>query len=120
MILDELVLQNFGGFAGRQSLDLKPRSGRPIVVIGALNGSGKTTVLEALQLAFYGPLASPAVRRGAGHEAYLSRMIHRGIDRAAGAAVELAFRAYVAGVERAFRVNRAWWIDSRDRVKEQL
>ncbi|MBW0090531.1 DNA sulfur modification protein DndD [Pseudonocardia sp. KRD-184] len=120
MILDELVLQDFGSFAGRQALDLTPRDDRPVIVIAALNGSGKTTVLEALQLALYGPLAPTSVRRGAAHEAYLSRMIHRGADRAAGAGVELAFRAHVAGVQRAFRIRRSWWTTPGGRLKEEL
>jgi len=120
VILDELVLENFGSFAGRQVLHLTPREDHPVVVIAALNGSGKTTVLEALQLALYGPLAPPSARRGASYDAYLSSMIHRGTDREVGARIELGLRAHVGGTERSFVIIRAWWTTKDGRIKEDL
>lgn len=108
MIFDEIVLQDFGAFAGRQVVSLAPRENRPIVVIGALNGSGKTTLLEAVQLALYGPLASPASRRGLSYETYLARSIHHAADPGGGAAVELALRGYVDRVERTYHIRRSW------------
>ena len=58
MILDELVLHNFGVYRGRHVFELTPKSkDRPVILIGALNGSGKTTFLEGLQLAFFGKLS---------------------------------------------------------------
>src|SRR5664279_3103057 len=47
-------------------------------------------------------------------------MIHRAADRTAGASIELAFRAHVGGVQRAFRVKRAWWTAAGCRLKEEL
>ena len=55
MILDEIKLDNFYAFRGSHRIVLTPPSERkPIVLIGALNGAGKTSILEALQLALYG------------------------------------------------------------------
>ncbi|MEI8282599.1 MAG: AAA family ATPase, partial [Armatimonadota bacterium] len=54
MIFEEVVLHNFGAFRERQSVNLAPIPGKPIILFGALNGSGKTTFLEAMQLALYG------------------------------------------------------------------
>jgi DNA sulfur modification protein DndD len=108
VILDEIVLQDYGAFAGRQTVPLTPRDGRPVVVVGALNGSGKTTLLEAIQLALFGPLASPASRRGLSYEAYLSRAIHHRADPGRGAAVEILLRAYVEHEERTYRIRRGW------------
>ena len=57
MIFDELTLHNFGVYGGRQSATLTPLDRRhPVVLLGGLNGGGKTTLLDALQLGFYGPL----------------------------------------------------------------
>lgn len=120
MILDELVLTDFGSFGGRQALPLTPAPDRPVVVVGALNGTGKTTVLEALQLALFGPLAPPSTRRGLAYDAYLGQAIHRGADPAAGASVELSFRAYAGGGMRAFRVARRWWTTASGRIREQV
>ena len=81
MILEELVLFNFGVYRGRQALRLAPpNKDRPIVLIGGLNGEGKTSLLDAVQLALYGPLATISNRKGLAYESYLARMMHRGLD----------------------------------------
>ncbi len=57
MIFLELVLQNFGPYSGRQVINLSPdiddRS-RPIILLGGMNGGGKTTLMDAFRLALYG------------------------------------------------------------------
>ncbi|MEI7732302.1 MAG: AAA family ATPase [Verrucomicrobiota bacterium] len=56
MILDSIALNNFGVYGGRQEAVLAPNDDRrPIVLFGGMNGGGKTTLLDAVQLALYGP-----------------------------------------------------------------
>ena len=58
MIFNRLVLENIGVFCGRIEFDLKPvesnKRDRPIVLFGGMNGSGKTTIFEAIKLCLYG------------------------------------------------------------------
>lgn len=109
MILNELVLRNVGTFKGRQTIDLTPPSrSKPIVLIGGLNGAGKTTILESIQLALYGPLSSNSGRRTGSYENYLRDLIHRGVPSSEGAAIELSFTAHQEGVEHQFRICRSW------------
>ena len=119
MILTELVLHNFGVYGDRQVLDLSPRHGRPIVLIGGLNGGGKTTLLDALQLSLYGPRARLSNRGALAYDDYLKEAIHRGKHKAEGAAVELAFRHWSEGLEETFRVHRSWKVVG-ERVRERL
>jgi DNA sulfur modification protein DndD len=109
VILDELVLDNVGVFAGRQALTLTPPPGgqRPVILIGGMNGCGKTTLLDAIQLALYGPLAPLAGRRGS-YDSYLRGLIHRGVPPESGARVELAFHIFRDGGPQSFRVCRSW------------
>jgi len=108
MILDEIVLHNFGLYAERQVVTLTP-TGRdqPIILFGGLNGHGKTTVLDALQLCLYGPLAQLSNRNGQSYKSYLSQSVHRGLN-GGEAAVELAFRHTVGGEEARYRLRRSW------------
>lgn len=108
MILDELVLHDFGVYGGRQVLPLTPTApDRPIVLVGGLNGGGKTSLLEALQLCLYGPAAACIDRSAGGYEAYLRRRIHRRAGvRSAG--LELEFRHTSGGHEHRWRVVRLW------------
>ncbi|MGG5811834.1 DNA sulfur modification protein DndD [Falsiroseomonas sp. CW058] len=108
MTFDELVLHNFGVYGGRQVVTLTPPSSdRPIVLVGALNGAGKTTFLDALQLCLYGPVARCAGRGELSYDEYLRRSVHhRSADDTA--AIEVAFRHTVEGEEQTFRLHRSW------------
>ena len=108
MILDELTLTNFGLFAGHQRMLLTPPSeGKPIVLFGGLNGGGKTTLLEALQLCLFGAHAKTASRGRLGYSDYLSRCIHdkSGEDTAG---IQITFRHTVEGVEERYSIRRRW------------
>lgn len=52
MIITRLSLKNFGVYAGTNTFEFN--SSKPIVLIGGMNGRGKTTFLEAVLLALYG------------------------------------------------------------------
>jgi DNA sulfur modification protein DndD len=109
VILKELVLHNVGTFAGKNHIDLSPPSGdKPIVLIGGLNGAGKTTILESIQLVLYGPLAQGLARRTGSYESYLRGLIHRASPADEGASVALRFTAYREGMEHEYWVRRSW------------
>lgn len=120
MILDQLVLENIGVFGGRNEIELTPPSlDKPVILIGGLNGAGKTTILEAIHLALYGPLAEGSSRRIGSYETYLRSLIHQSARADSIASVELAFHAYSEGVSRNYRIRRAWR-DGTSALREQL
>lgn len=115
MILDSITLRNFGVFAGEQRADLSPASTtKPIVLFGGMNGGGKTTLLDAVQLALYGHKARCSGRGRLSYRDYLRAMIHRGADPAVGAGIELRFRRAVDGEMKYYRLTRSWQQTARD------
>jgi len=109
MILDCIALKNFGIYGGRQEAALAPTEDRkPIILFGGMNGGGKTTLLDAIQLALYGAKAHCSGRGKLGYRDYLREMIHRGADPTDGAAVELRFRRVVDGEIHYYRLARSW------------
>ena len=52
MIITRLTLNNFGVYAGLNTFEFENQ--KPVVLIGGMNGRGKTTFLEAVLLALYG------------------------------------------------------------------
>ncbi len=109
MILDSITLRNFGVYGGEQYADLAPVSRqKPIVLFGGMNGGGKTTLLDAIQLALYGTKARCAGRGKLSYRDYLRAMIHRGVPATDGAAIELEFRRMVEGETWHHRLVRSW------------
>ena len=108
MVLDEIVLHNFGLYADRQKVTLTPPDpDKPVILFGGLNGHGKTTLLDALQLCLYGPVARISNRNGLPYREYVSRCLHRN-SNIKEAAVEVAFRHTIDGKEDRYRLHRSW------------
>jgi DNA sulfur modification protein DndD len=108
MILDHIILENFGVYGGRQEAALTPKEGKPIILFGGMNGGGKTTLLDAVQLAFYGPKARISNRGRLSYRDYLKESIHRGSDPGEGAGITLRFRRIMEGKTRNFELQRNW------------
>lgn len=108
MILDAITIENFGAYGGRQEAILTPEEGKPIILFGGMNGGGKTTLLDAVQLAFYGPKAKLSNRNRLGYREYLRECIHRGSDPGDGASITLRFRRMMEGESRHFELQRTW------------
>ena len=111
MILHKLTLNDVGLFRGRQTITLTPNTSKPIILIGGMNGAGKTTVLDAVRLCLYGKRAlGSRVSLNEYHD-YLSEIIHRSptvnssIDCAS---VSLEFEYARDGEKKRYTVERSW------------
>ena len=111
MFFERLVIQNLGIFRGEHALDLTPADpARPVVLLGALNGSGKTTVIEALQLALYGKRAEFGWRGAKatgvkGYQQYLEQVRNRNAKPSEPTVAEVTLRLADG---RRLRVRRYW------------
>src|SRR5437868_6836873 len=123
MILEQLTVRNFCLYRGEQTFDLTPvttgTKHRPIVLFGGINGGGKTTLLDAIQLALYGPRARCSKRNGLPYDEFLRLSVHRAAPPASRAGVMLTFRYAVDGQEHLYDVRRFWTVED-GRVHEDL
>ena len=118
MHIETIQLHNVGVFAGGQEIDLRVKNAkRPVVLIGGLNGCGKTTLLESILLALYGKLSPAARNARASYESYLESLMTTGAD--GESAVELAFRVHEGAVEHRYLVRRSW-VKAGKRIREDL
>ena len=66
MIIKKLTMKNFGVYAGMNTFEFS--HSKPIVLIGGMNGRGKTTFLEAILLSLYG--SNSAAYKESNHKTY--------------------------------------------------
>lgn len=111
MILHKLILDNVGLFGGIQTIHLTPKENKPIILIGGMNGTGKTTLLDVVRLCLYGKRALGSRVSLSEYQGYLSEIIHRNpttnspIDRAS---VSLEFEYSRDGEKKRHTVERSW------------
>lgn len=120
MLLEQLTLHNLGVYRGRQTVDLSPRSpDKPVILFGGLNGGGKTTLLDALQLALYGNRARCSNRNGSSYEDFIRRSVNRTVPPSEGAGVELKFTVQSGGEPVTYDVLRTWQLTDKS-MREEL
>ncbi len=110
MIFLELVLQNFGPYCGRQTLNFRPDTSeaRPIILLGGMNGGGKTTLMDAIRLALYGHRAQCSTRGNLSYNEFLIQSVHRHTAIGGQTCIELAFEHILNNMQVEFRLKRTW------------
>ncbi|MBO0350605.1 DNA sulfur modification protein DndD [Phormidium pseudopriestleyi FRX01] len=117
MIFIELVLQNFGPYMGRQVIDLRPQihgETRPIILFGGMNGGGKTTLMDAIRLALYGPRAQCSTRGNLNYSDFLTQCVTRDSDPVEKTRIELVFEHFENDAAVELRIVRYWEANPKD------
>ena len=105
MMITRLTLKNFGVYAGINTFEFA--NNKPVVLIGGMNGRGKTTFLEAVLLALYG--ANSFAYNESKYHTY-GQYIKAFVNKADGTLetyVELEFKLEEDTKER-YLVHREW------------
>ncbi|WNZ26287.1 DNA sulfur modification protein DndD [Leptolyngbya sp. NK1-12] len=119
MIFQELILENFGPYKGRQVFNLRPgKEQQTIILFGGMNGGGKTTLMDAIRLALYGHRAPCSTRGTLSYPEFLKQCINR---QAQDASIELVFQQTLNNEAQPteFRIYRTWMelISNRDTLR---
>ncbi len=112
MLLDKLTLHNFCIYRDTQVIEMLPRTCKDreqnVILVGGMNGGGKTTILDAVQLALYGKRAQCSKRNETVYEDFLANCIHRDASPEEGASITLSFIFSSEGNENRYEVTRSW------------
>ena len=125
MILLQVSLNNFGPFNGEHKIRLFCQDAeskhKPVRIIGGLNGSGKSSILEAVRLCLHGrqSLGNPTA---ADYQRHIYERFHCRPDgwRSENAHVELEILIVENGLERTYRITRHWSNKTKNTIAEDL
>ena len=105
MIISKLTLYNFGVYAGENTFEF--HSDMPVVLIGGMNGHGKTTFLDAVLLALYGSNSFAFSESGyKSYGQYLKSFVNKA-DGTQNTYVELEFKLD-SETNESYVVSRQW------------
>ena len=118
MIFENLLINNFGVYCGKQNFDLTTQSKKPVILIGALNGSGKTTFLQAIDFVLYGKFSNYFYSQKLSYENFLIKNVNKkNFDE--GAQIELTFSRKYKGKKQKFKISRNWKLLGK-KMKEEF
>lgn len=116
MIITQLTLHNFGVYRGTNQFQFENR--KPVILIGGMNGRGKTTFLEAVLLALYGSNSYAFTESGyRAYGQYLKAYVNKS-DGTLVTYVELSFKM-VAQTEEIYTVHREWF-GKGQRIRDKI
>jgi DNA sulfur modification protein DndD len=107
----KLTLKNFGPYAGNQTINLCPETDGnpcPVILIGGMNGGGKTTLLDAIRLALYGVRAQCSTRGNLSYSDFLNQCINRNTPPLEDTRVELTFEQIQDDKLTQYKIVRYW------------
>ena len=117
MIFRSLVFQNYGPFRGVHIIEVAPTrdvQSATVCLVGALNGSGKTSFLEGVLLALYGARARLSQRGALAWPEFLRAARNRDAAPGEPTEVTLRFDHSDANGTRTIRVTRRWHLTHGD------
>ncbi|MGL5334989.1 MAG: DNA sulfur modification protein DndD [Enterovibrio sp.] len=132
MLITKLTLNNFRVFRGVHEIDLCPAPARlskngpiegterPIILVGGLNGAGKTSILTAVRLALLGRQLFTQVMSNGEYIEALSELIHKGVGTTGlqnDASIELEFKYSQNGEQHTYKVIRSWKRGKKDNLR---
>ncbi len=123
MIFTELILQNFGPYYGKNVINLKTNMedhSSPIILFGGMNGGGKTTIMDAIRLALYGPRAQCSTRGNLSYSDFLNQCVNNNaakeldIETDHQTRIELSFEHYHSERWKELKIVRYWTKNPKD------
>jgi DNA sulfur modification protein DndD len=118
IIFKQLILENFGPYKGKNIINLVPENPdnkSPIVLIGGMNGGGKTTLMDAVRLALYGKRSQSGAARSSfsnrenvNYNDYLIQCINNKIDLGEKTRIELTFEHIINDQWTELKIVRYW------------
>ncbi|MDI1495637.1 MAG: DNA sulfur modification protein DndD [Cenarchaeum symbiont of Oopsacas minuta] len=120
MLFEKLTIKNYGVYAEKTDFNFSTTPKKPIILIGGLNGAGKTTIFESIMIALYGKIYLGRKTTKKEYSAFIVNRIHRHDGkRAKHASIELSFRFHHNGSEDSYMIHRSWVVEGMS-ISESL
>ncbi|MDB9460640.1 DNA sulfur modification protein DndD, partial [Dolichospermum circinale CS-545/17] len=87
---------------------------RPIILLGGMNGGGKTTLIDAIRLALYGQRAQCSTRGNLSYSDFLTQCVNSKANPTEKTRIELVFEHIEEDKPIQYRVVRTWEKNPKD------
>ena len=110
MLLNKIIIEDFGVYGGRNEFEITSSRDKPIVLFCGMNGAGKTTLFESISLCLYGQRSiEPRITKKQYDERILKSFHRNAAKSAKHASISLEFDHYHAGDITTYLITRSWY-----------
>lgn len=120
MLLQKLILEDYSAYQNKNEFDFTCKSNKPVVLIGGLNGSGKTTILESIMVCLYGKKYLGNITKLQYYDFLRSKIYRHGRIIKKKASVSISFLFFNDGDTNTYTVERAWYISNSKNLIEEI
>lgn len=123
MWIEKIELTNFKAYQYQKFTFPKPIRGRNLILIGGMNGFGKTTLLEALYLCLYGEdathhLARAGLQSNNSYAKFLQSALHGKALASKRDQMRISV-CLMVNDDYGFEITRTWFFDPRGELQDQ-
>lgn len=115
MIINKVIINNIGLYAGKNEFDLSVDEGKNIILFGGKNGSGKTTFLDAIKTCLYGVLLFNDDTKK--YHQFIKKFIRN--DKESGS-IEISITFYQSNEKVELSITRTWKLKPRSVIESLL
>ena len=122
MIINNLEIKNFGIYYGTNNFSFDiDNEDKNIILFGGENGSGKTTILQAIKIALYGSLVFGHKTNSKSYNDYIKDKfnVYALKDNQESASIALNFTIKQTGIVNSYEIKRQWFW-SENTLKENF
>ena len=120
MIIDKIIITNFGVYGGTNEFDFTTSPEKTVVLCGGTNGAGKTTLFESIMLCFYGKDYDDT--DSVHYNQKILRSFHKNLRTnsvSTDSSISIVFQIAFDGKVQRYRITRTWKNDD-GKVNEDL
>lgn len=120
MKINSVMIKNFRSYKGITNFDFRFKDDKNIILIGGENGSGKSSIFEAIKLCLYGPLTYKYQGMVTNYIVRVKAMINEDAysDKDIDSFIELDIDITDKAVEVNYKIRRQWSFDGPKLIEE--
>jgi len=122
MKINKISLFNFKSYSGLHEIDLSVSDDKNVILLVGSNGSGKTTILEAVKLCLYGKKVNGKIFSDKEYDSFIKSFLNKSAQKEKSNTYYVELEVEIEDYIQQFKINirRRWILNSDGTIDEKF